>query len=279
MTRMITNILAVLGLLAVLALTGVAAFAWSGRYDVGADTSHWGATHALLETVRERSIRAHAEQVAVPAGLDDPARIRQGAGNYDAMCAGCHLAPGTDETELSRGLYPEPPDLTRSAVDAAEAFWAIKHGIKATGMPAWGRSMEDGYIWNMVAFLQELPRLDAARYRTLVASSGGHSHGGGENDAREHPAGMADEHGEGNDARPRDESDGHHDGSAPVTDEPEPHSHPPGTPPHDDAPAQPAAEDPTPHVDPPGTPPHGHGTQATDTGAGSAKPVDHDHQH
>src|SRR3546814_7101354 len=69
--------------------------------------------------------------------LDDQGRIVQGAGNYDAMCTGCHLKPGVRETELSKGLYPAPPDLTRAEIDAAEAFWVIKHGIKASGMPAW----------------------------------------------------------------------------------------------------------------------------------------------
>ena len=131
--------------------------------------------------MRDRSIAARTADLDVP-DLRDPARIAQGAGNYDAMCTGCHLKPGVPETELSKGLYPAPPDLTAATVDAAKAFWVIKHGIKASGMPAWGRSMDDAYIWNMVAFLQELPTLDEAGYAALVARSGGHSHGGGETD-------------------------------------------------------------------------------------------------
>src|SRR3546814_7549184 len=53
-------------------------------------------------------------------------------------------------------------------------------GIKASGMPAWGRQMSDEYLWNLVAFVQRLPNLDANGYVTLVASSEGHSHGGGD---------------------------------------------------------------------------------------------------
>jgi mono/diheme cytochrome c family protein len=162
---------------AVMALGGVV---WFGVYDVGADDAHTRPVRGLLEFVRERSIAARASRLDVPPDLDDPARITQGAGNYDAMCATCHLAPGVRETELSRGLLPAPPDLTSAAVDAAAAFWVIKHGIKASGMPAWGRSMDDPHIWNMVAFLQALPGMDEARYSELVAASGGHSHGGGE---------------------------------------------------------------------------------------------------
>lgn len=155
------------------------AFVWSGVYDIGADDAHTGPVHATLEALRDRSIAVRASQVEVP-DLDDPARVTQGAGNYAAMCVGCHLAPGMTSTELSLGLYPAPPDLTRETVDAAQAFWVIKHGIKASGMPAWGKSMDDAYIWNMVAFVQQLPGMDAAQYRAMVASSGGHAHGGGE---------------------------------------------------------------------------------------------------
>jgi hypothetical protein len=93
------------------------------------------------------------------------------------MCVACHLAPGLATSELSVGLYPAPPDLSRETVDPAEAFWIIKHGIKATGMPAWGKSMADEYIWNLTAFVVKLPDLDQTQYRTLVAESSGHSHG------------------------------------------------------------------------------------------------------
>lgn len=216
---------------------GAAGFVWSGTYDVGADTPHWRPTYAVLETLRERSIEARAASLQVPADLASPTRIQQGAGNYAAMCAGCHLAPGIAETEMSKGLYPAPPNLTKQTVDAAGAFWVIKHGVKASGMPAWGKNMQDDYIWNMAAFLQVLPKLDAAQYRALVAGSEGHSHGGGETAPHAHPAGMGEDH---------DDADGDHHSDANA---PKPHAHPPGTPPHEDAPApQPKEPDvPEPH--------------------------------
>ena len=165
--------LLVLGVLA----TG---YAWSGRYNIGADDPHAPALRALLEMVRERSLETRSAEVLVP-DLMRAELIRAGAGNYDAMCTGCHLAPGLDETELSKGLYPPPPNFTKTRIDdPAEAFWAIKHGIKASGMPAWGKSMDDEYIWGMVAFLGRLPDMDAGKYAAAVAASGGHSHGGGE---------------------------------------------------------------------------------------------------
>ena len=156
-----------------------AAVVWSGAYNVAADVPHSRPVHAVIEATRRRSIAVRAAGIQ-PPDLASPARIRQGAGNYDAMCSGCHLAPGMAATEMSRGLYPPPPDLSRVTVEATEAFWVIKHGIKASGMPAWGGSMDDAYIWNMVAFLQAMPAMDADHYRRMVAASGGHDHGGGE---------------------------------------------------------------------------------------------------
>jgi mono/diheme cytochrome c family protein len=187
------------------ALLLIAGFVWSGVYNIGADDSHTRPVYAVLETLRERSIDTRAAKLQVPSNLNDPARIRQGSGNYDAMCTGCHLAPGAEETELSKGLYPKPPNLAKQPVDPTHAFWVIKHGIKASGMPAWGKSMEDEYIWNMAAFLQKLPKLDAEQYKALVASSGGHSHGGGETGGHSHAEGMEDHHHE------EGESDHHHE--------------------------------------------------------------------
>jgi mono/diheme cytochrome c family protein len=185
------------------ALAAVAgAFVWSGIYNIGADDPHMRATHLVLETLRDRSIEVRAENLTVP-DLSDQAMATQGAGNYDAMCVGCHLAPGIKETELSKGLYPAPPNLSIEPVELAEAFWVIKHGIKASGMPAWGKSMDDSYIWNMAAFLQKLPSLDAAQYRAMVIHSGGHSHGGGETGGHGH---MDDADASGHD---HDDEDGH----------------------------------------------------------------------
>ncbi len=174
MKAVVTTLAVALGL----GVAGAAVVVYSGAVNVAADSPHWGPIHSLLETARERSVAARSADIPVPA-LDDVARIRSGAGNYQAMCVGCHLAPGMASSELSLGLSPTPPNLAeRGAEQPARAFWVIKHGIQASAMPAWGKSMEDDYIWDMVAFIRQLPGMDAATYRAWVASSDGHSHGG-----------------------------------------------------------------------------------------------------
>lgn len=176
----------VLGVLA----GGVIVF--SGAYNISADTPHTGPTLAVINTLRDRSIARRAADVEPPADLADAERIRRGAGNYDAMCVNCHLRPGMNATELTIGLYPAPPNFSEQvARSPEEAFWVTKHGIKATGMPAWGMVMPDEYIWDMVAFLERLPEMDQQEYQSFVDESPGHSHSNGNG---EEAADQADDH-------------------------------------------------------------------------------------
>lgn len=197
-----------------------AGFVYSGVYDIAADSPHWPATAWLVESLREQSIEARTGNIPVPADLDDAQRLRRGAGNYDAMCSGCHLKPGMDDSEIRKGLYPQPPGLAAvdpdHAGDPARQFWIIKHGIKLTAMPAWSRGgVDDATIWDMVALLQKLPALSAQEYEDWVRASAGHAHAGA--------------------------GHGHVDMES-----------------HDMDDAQPAPA-PAQHVDPPGAPPHRHG--------------------
>ncbi len=166
-------------LVLVLAGAGAAAgLVWSGAYSMAADEPHWRAVHRLLQIGRDRSVAVRAAAVQVP-DLSNAELLSRGAGNYAAMCEGCHLRPGMGDTELHRGLYPQPPTLSaRNATDPARDFWIVKHGLKASGMPAWGLSMEDDTIWGMVAFLRWLPGRSADEYQVAVSASSGHSHGG-----------------------------------------------------------------------------------------------------
>lgn len=187
-----------LGTAAVLGAAAAAVLA-SGMVDVSADTPHAPVVYRLLEAARERSIARRLADITVPGELDSAERLRRGAGNYAAMCASCHLAPGEGDSEIRAGLYPQPPDLTKPVgnrtgdSEPARRFWIIKHGIKSSAMAAWSRGgMSDQDIWDLVAFLNRLPGLSKDQYHDLVEASPGHHHGG-------HEAGT-----------PEDESSGHH---------------------------------------------------------------------
>jgi mono/diheme cytochrome c family protein len=157
-------------LLAIVAAVALVVF--TGVYNFAADIPHTQPVYYLLEAARERSIELRAEGIAVPSDLADPKRVESGAGQYAEMCAGCHLAPGMKRTEISRGLYPRAPELRRKRHSTpAEDFWVVKHGIKMTGMPAWGVTHDDEILWDVVAFLRKLPELTPDQYQSLVTNA------------------------------------------------------------------------------------------------------------
>ena len=163
----------IISLLIALAVLTVAAFGLYialGAYPVGADVPHSGPVYWALTTVRDRSVAAQARDTIAPADLENPRRLAIGAGHYASMCSGCHLAPGYESSEVWKGLYPQPPPLAHGInLTPAEIFWVIKHGLKFSGMPAWGKSHSDDEIWDIAAFVLKLPRLTATQYKNLVA--------------------------------------------------------------------------------------------------------------
>ena len=164
--------LAVLWGAALLVVAITALVFYAGVYNIAADAPHSQPVYWVLKTARERSVAVRATDIVVPRDLDDPKRIAAGGGQYAEMCSGCHLAPGMKKTEMSRGLYPRAPELRReSPLTPGEQFWIVKHGVKMTGMPAWGVTHDDQRIWDVVAFLRQLPELTADQYQTLVKSA------------------------------------------------------------------------------------------------------------
>jgi mono/diheme cytochrome c family protein len=146
----------------------------TGNLDIAADSPHSMIVYKTIEFARERSLDEKGDDIDVPP-LGDPQQLAEGGEHYVAMCDGCHLGPGVADNEFRKGLYPQPPDLSKQAIDSpGEAFWAIKHGLKMTAMPAWGLTHDDKTIWAMVAFLQKLPSLSPDDYKKIAAEAAGH---------------------------------------------------------------------------------------------------------
>lgn len=163
------------------------AFIYSGLYNVAATAEHIGIVSWGLDTLSDRSVSVHARGISAP-NLDDMSPD-EGLEHFRAMCVTCHGAPGIERSETGQGLYPQPPDLTISAqeLSSEELYWVTKHGMKMTGMPAYGPTHSDAQIWSLVSFLKTLPELSADSYREKVRLTGL------ESEAHEH---SEDHHGE-----------------------------------------------------------------------------------
>jgi mono/diheme cytochrome c family protein len=154
------------GAVAALAIGG-ALFIGSGVYNIGADDHHTKVVLALIQRLRDRSIAARANAIEAHY-VADPARIAAGAQRYATLCVGCHLAPGVTKSDIRPGLYPHPPNLAQEELPQAQrAFWIIKHGIKMSAMPAWGKTLDDAAIWDVVAFVRKMPAMTPETYQQL----------------------------------------------------------------------------------------------------------------
>jgi mono/diheme cytochrome c family protein len=158
--------LVVAGTLLILSI-GAGAFIASGIYDIGADDHHTKIVLTIIEQLRERSIAARANAIEAHY-VEDPVRIAAGAQHYAAHCVACHLAPGVTQSDIRPGLYPHPPNLAKEEPQQAQrAFWIIKHGIKMSAMPAWGKALDDAAIWEIVSFIGKMPDMTSETYQQL----------------------------------------------------------------------------------------------------------------
>jgi cytochrome c553 len=140
----------------------------AGVYNVSARAGHWPVTAWFLHFIMRQSARSHSMGLEVPP-LEDPRMVIRGATYFAVGCAACHGEPGATFTPIVRYMTPEAPDLAPLIEhwDTHELFWIVDNGIKYTGMPAWAAEHRPDEVWSMVAFLERLPKLDAAAYRRL----------------------------------------------------------------------------------------------------------------
>jgi len=92
---------------------------------------------------------------------DDPRALAAGEMRFRGECAPCHGTDGRSLSDIGRGMHPRAVDLGSPAVQSwsdPELFWIIKHGVRLTGMPGFGRALDDEEIRALVAYVRTLPR-------------------------------------------------------------------------------------------------------------------------
>jgi mono/diheme cytochrome c family protein len=146
----------------------VAAVIYGGVYNVAATEPHaaWG--EWILDTAMQRSVALRAAAVSAPDRFSDE-DVRSGVQVFDGKCAPCHGAPGRERGEIAKGMRPQPPDLSEASRrwSNAELFWIAKHGIRMTGMPAFGPTHDDRQLWTVVAFVRRLPDMTPEQYKRM----------------------------------------------------------------------------------------------------------------
>lgn len=167
-----------LGVVATL-LVGVAVWlvvVYTGAYNVAATDRHADVARWTLDTTMHRSVSRRADDLVEPDAVSAEL-VAAGAETYASTCAHCHGAPGAERAHWAGTMRPMPPHLTEAAAEweAREVFWIVKHGIKMSGMPAFGPAHDDEALWGLAAFVKRLPGMTPDDYRAATGG-GGHGH-------------------------------------------------------------------------------------------------------
>ncbi len=127
----------------------------------------------------ESSLFWRAPREKNPFG-DGPAAVAAGFEHYMAMCVQCHGTPNVRRADWANGMLPIPPDLTASETQHrsdGELFYIIQHGVKMTGMPAFGQDHSPDDLWHIVAFMRNLSGLTEDQEKQLREAAGLQGHG------------------------------------------------------------------------------------------------------
>ena len=178
MRKFIAGIIFALIIVAVL----IAGALYSGIIDFRADVpvNRW--EQRIAEHAAEASVERRAPAVQNPVSIKDQVLI-EGADHYNHHCAVCHGGSANPISDFHNAFYPRVPQfLSDPPNDIPEhmLFYITKHGIRWTGMPAWGGTMSDEEIWKVVAFLsrmENLPPAVEAEWKKLPPPAMGHAHG------------------------------------------------------------------------------------------------------
>ena len=157
-------------IIATLALAVVGLVLVSGVVPINASSGHWSITYHLLDFIKRRSVATHSIGIDAPS-LTNPSLVAAGASLYETGCVQCHGSPAAALPAIPQHMTPHPPDLRTHVArwTPPQLFYIVKHGIKFTGMPAWPAGSREDEVWAVVAFLRELPRMDARAYERLLS--------------------------------------------------------------------------------------------------------------
>ena len=142
---------------------GILAALWflPGTFSAKATPPEWEVKAARF--IRHLATPSHFLKMSNPVHFS-PEILAEGRHHFADHCATCHANNGSGKTKMGPNFYPPVPDLRDPAIQTladGEIFYVIHHGIRFTGMPAWGKGQpeEDLESWKLVLFIRHLPNI------------------------------------------------------------------------------------------------------------------------
>jgi thiosulfate dehydrogenase len=154
------------------ALIGAYSLVRSGLIPANSDAKPGRLETWMARTSLDATLRRDAPKGQNPVALTDQ-NLLEGVHLFAKNCAVCHgSAKGAESASpIAKGFYQKPPQLATDGVEddpEGDSFWKIKHGIRLTGMPSFGDSLNDRQIWTLALFLKHMDKLSPTVQQTWL---------------------------------------------------------------------------------------------------------------
>ena len=135
-------------------------FAYFGWLPTNADAVPPQLERRIVMHALDASMERHAARVNNPLAATDD-NIIDGMKIYTMNCALCHGTLDNKPSSLEKSFYPPAPQLIFDPPDDPEwhIFYAIRTGVRYTGMPAWSKALSDEEMWKVTMFLSRVDKL------------------------------------------------------------------------------------------------------------------------
>ena len=134
-----------------------------GMFNTNADQTPSRLERRMAGTAVDASVEKRAADLKNPLEAND-ANLLEGMHIYVQSCAGCHGSPKEPDAVFGSSFNPHVPQFMKRAPDMPdnENFYITKHGVRMTGMPAWGKLFDDDKLWKVTTFLSHMDNLPPA---------------------------------------------------------------------------------------------------------------------
>lgn len=164
------------------------AFVFLGFMPTNADSDPPRIETHMAGMALDASMEHHAPRASSPVPATDENLI-DGMKIYTMNCAMCHGTLDYKPSPLEHSFYPPPPQVILDPLDDPDwhIFYAVRTGVRYTGMPAWNKMLTEEEMWKVTEFLTHMEKLSPAvqeywkiSYGVSPQPAGAHQHEGHE---------------------------------------------------------------------------------------------------
>lgn len=155
-------VLGILVTMLVLAI-GMAGVVLLGFFPTTANRTPPKTERQIAMSALDAAMERHAPRIDNPVPPTDDNLIA-GMKIYSMNCAECHGGFDRKRVQFGESMYPPAPNLVNHPPDDPEwhVFYAIRTGVRYTGMAAWDKTLSESDMWKVTGLLTRMNKLPPA---------------------------------------------------------------------------------------------------------------------